>query len=110
MCRPLHDANLTCVWHPMMYVTCVYQPSNISPLPPSLLPAAIPFPVSPSSLESEASSITSVAPQGAERPGDQLGAWVVNVPQVNVLVGDLHHALAVDVQVGTGEEEHVEAL
>lgn len=66
--------------------------------------------ISPSGFEGEAGGVASVAPQGAERPGDQLGARVVDVPQVNVLVGDLHHALPVDVQVRAGQEEHVEAL
>lgn len=66
--------------------------------------------VSPSGFEGEAGGIASVAPQRAERPGDQLGARVVNVPQVNVLMGDLHHALPIDVQVGTGQEEHIETL
>lgn len=73
-------------------------------------PTTVPALVSPSSLEGETGGITSIAPQGAEWPGDQLGARIVNVPQVNVLMGDLHHALSIDVQVGTGEEEHIETL
>lgn len=32
------------------------------------------------------------------------------VPQVDVFVGDLHGALAVDVQVRSGHEVHVEAF
>lgn len=86
-----------------MDVTCVYLRTDHPPLPDH-------HEVSPSSLEGEAGGVASVAPQRAERPGDQLGARVVDVPQVDVLVGDLHHALAVDVQVGAGEEEDVEAL
>lgn len=77
---------------------------------PPPLPHPSHSPVSPPGFEGEAGGVASVAPQGAERPGDQLGAGVVDVPQVDVLVGDLHHALPVDVQVGTGQEEHVEAL
>lgn len=64
----------------------------------------------PSRLEGEAGGVPAVAAQRAEGPGDQLGAGVVDVPQVDVLVGDLHHALAVDVQVGTGQQEHVKPL
>lgn len=93
-----------------MYATCIYLESISDQTSPPLPPPAIPFLVSPSGFEGEAGGIASVAPQGAEWPGDQLGARVVNVPQVNVLVGDLHHALPIDVQVGTGEEEHVETL
>lgn len=68
------------------------------------------FQVSPSGFEGEASGVTSVAPQRTERPGDQLGARVVDVPQVNVLVCDLHHTFPINVQVGTWKEEHVETL
>lgn len=90
-----------------MYVTCVcLRTVRDQPLPP---PALLSL-VSPSSFEGEAGGVSSVASQGAERPGDQLGAGVVDVPQVDVLVGDLHHALPIDVQVGTGEEEYVETL
>lgn len=104
------DNNFVCVWQPLMYATCIYLESISDQTSPPLPPPAIPFLVSPSGFEGEAGGIASVAPQGAEWPGDQLGARVVNVPQVNVLVGDLHHALPIDVQVGTGEEEHVETL
>lgn len=88
------------------YVSGDSQQLDTSPIPSP----AIQFLVSPSCFEGEACGITSVAPQRAEWPGDQLGARVVNVPQVNVFMGDLHHALPIDVQVGTGEEEHVETL
>ena len=81
-------------------------PFHLLPLPP---PALVSL-VSPSGFEGEAGGVTSVAPQGAERPGDQLCARVVDVPKVDVLVGDLHHALPVDIQVGTREEEHIETL
>lgn len=64
----------------------------------------------PSRLEGEPGGVSSVAPQRAERPHDQLEAGVVDVPQVDVLVGDLHGALAVDVQVGSGHQVDVETL
>lgn len=64
----------------------------------------------PASLEGEACSISSVAAQRAERPGYQLGARVVNVPQVDVFMCDLHHTLAVDVQIRAGQQEYIEAL
>lgn len=65
---------------------------------------------SPSSFKGEVSGVAPVAPQRTERPGHQLGARVVDVPQVNVLMGDLHHTFTIDVQVGTWKEEHVETL
>lgn len=34
----------------------------------------------------------------------------MDVPQVDVLMGDLHGALAVDVQVGRGHQVHVETF
>lgn len=58
--------------------------------------------VLPSSLEGEACSIPSVAPQRAKRPGYQLGARVVNIPQVDVFMCDLHHTLPVDVKIRAG--------
>lgn len=64
----------------------------------------------PSGLEGEPGGVSSIAAQRAERPHDQLEAGVVDVPQVDVLVGDLHGALAVDVQVGGGHQVDVEAL
>lgn len=64
----------------------------------------------PSRLEGEPGGVSSVAAQRAERPHDQLEAGVVDVPQVDVLMGDLHGALAVDVQVGGRHQVDVEAL
>lgn len=64
----------------------------------------------PSGLEGEPGGVPSVAAQRAERPHDQLEAGVVDVPQVDVLVRDLHGALAVDVQVGRGHQVDVETL
>lgn len=66
--------------------------------------------VSPSGLEGEAGGVAPVAAQGAEGPGDQLHPGVVRVPEVDVFMGDLQLALAVNVQVGAGEEEHVEPV
>lgn len=66
--------------------------------------------ISPSSLEGEAGGIAAVAAQGAEGPGEQLHPGVVRVPEVDVFVGDLQLALAVNVQVGAGEEEHVKPV
>lgn len=34
----------------------------------------------------------------------------MDVPQVDVFMSDLHHALSVDVQVGTGQEKDIETL
>lgn len=65
---------------------------------------------SPPGFKGEVGGVASVAPQRTERPGHQLGARVVDVPQVNVLMGDLHHTFPIDVQVGTWKEEHVETL
>lgn len=93
-----------------VHLTCIDLGTISGRTSPPNPPPAIPFLVSPSSFEGEAGGVASIAPQGAEWPGDQLGSWVVNVPQVNVLVGNLHHALPIDVQVGTGKEEHVETL
>lgn len=56
--------------------------------------------VLPSCLEGEVSGITSIASQGAEWPGEQFGTGLANIPEVNVLLGNLHHALSIDVQVG----------
>ena len=64
----------------------------------------------PAGLEGEPGGVAAVAPQRAERPHHQLDAGVVHVPQVDVLVGDLHGALAVDVQVRRGHQVHVEPL
>lgn len=69
-----------------------------------------PGPVSPSRLEGEARGVAAIAAQRAEGPGEQLEARVVRVPEVDVFVGDLQLALAVHVQVGAGEEEHVEPV
>ena len=64
----------------------------------------------PASLEGEAGGVPAVAAQRAEGPRDELHAGVVCVPEVDVLVGDLQLALAVHVQVGTGQQEDVEAI
>lgn len=64
----------------------------------------------PSRLEGEPGGVSSVAAQRAERPHDQFEAGVVDVPQVDVFVGDLHGALAVDVQVGGWHQVDVETL
>lgn len=66
--------------------------------------------ISPSGLKGEAGGVAAVAAQGAEGPGDQLHPGVVRVPEVDVFVGDLQLALAINVQVGAGEEEHVEPV
>lgn len=64
----------------------------------------------PSRLESEPGGVSPVAAQRAERPHDQFEARVVYVPQVDVLVRDLHGALSVDVQVRGGHQVHVETF
>lgn len=77
---------------------------------PGTAPRRGPGGASPSSLEGEAGGVAAVAAQGAEGPGDQLHPGVVRVPEVDVFVGDLQLALAVNVQVGAREEEHVEPV
>lgn len=64
----------------------------------------------PSGLEREPCGVSSVASQRAQGPHEQLDAGVVDVPQVDVLVCDLHGALPVDVQVRGGHQVHVEPL
>lgn len=56
----------------------------------------------PSGLESEPGGVSAVSAQGAEGPHDEFQASVVNVPQIDVFMSDLHGALPVDVQVGGG--------
>lgn len=64
----------------------------------------------PSRLKGEPGGVPAVSAEGAEGPHDQLEASVVDVPQVDVFVGDLHGALPVDVQVRGRHEVHVETL
>ena len=64
----------------------------------------------PSRLKGEPGGVSPISAQGAERPHDEFEAGVVDVPQVDVLMGDLHGALAVDVQVGRGHQVHVETF
>lgn len=64
----------------------------------------------PSRLKSEPGGVSSISAQRAERPHDEFEASVVDVPQVDVFVGDLHGALPVDVQVGGGHQVHVETF
>ena len=64
----------------------------------------------PSRLKSEPGGVSSVSAQRAERPHDEFEASVVDVPQVDVFVRDLHGALPVDVQVGGGHQVHVETF
>lgn len=61
----------------------------------------------PARLKSKPGGISTVSPQGTEWPHDEFEASVVNVPQVDVFMGDLHGALSVDVQVRSGHEVHV---
>lgn len=56
----------------------------------------------PAGLKGEPGGVSSVSAQGAERPHDEFEAGVVNIPQVDVFMGDLHGALPVDVQVRGG--------
>lgn len=56
----------------------------------------------PSRLEREPGGVSSVSAQRAEGPHDEFEASVVNVPQVDVFMGDLHGALPIDVQVRGG--------
>lgn len=71
---------------------------------------ALPTVTHPASLEGEACSVSSVSAQRTKRPGYQLGARVVNVPQVDVFMCDLHHTLTVDVQIWAGQQEHIKTL
>lgn len=64
----------------------------------------------PSGLKSEPGGVSAVSAQRAERPHDEFEASVVNVPQVDVFMGDLHGALPVDVQVRRGHEVYVETF
>lgn len=64
----------------------------------------------PPRLKSKPGGVSAVSAQGAEGPHDEFEAGVVDVPQVDVLMGDLHGALPVDVQVWGGHKVHVEAL
>lgn len=56
----------------------------------------------PSRLEREPGGVSSVSAQRAEGPHDEFEAGVVNVPKVDVFMGDLHGALPIDVQVRGG--------
>jgi len=56
----------------------------------------------PARLKSKPGGVSTVSAQGAERPHDEFEASVVNVPQVDVFMRDLHGALPVDVQVRGG--------
>lgn len=56
----------------------------------------------PAGLKGKPGGVSSVSAQGAERPHDELEASVVNVPQVDVFVGDLHGALPIQIQVRGG--------
>lgn len=67
-------------------------------------------PHTPSGLKSEPGGVSAVSAERAERPHDEFEASVVNVPQVDVFLGDLHGALAVDVQVRGRHQVHVEAF
>lgn len=85
-----------------------------SALPPSHIPPT-PLQITPArnllaSLKGEPGGVSPVAAQGAQGPGDELDARVVHVPEVNVFVGDLQLALAVDVQVGAGQKEDVKPI
>lgn len=56
----------------------------------------------PSRLKCEPGGVSSISAQRAERPHDEFEASVVNVPQVDVFMRDLHGALPIDVQVRGG--------
>lgn len=64
----------------------------------------------PSRLESKPGGVSTISAQGAERPHDKFEASVVNVPQVDVFMRDLHGALPVDVQVRGWHQVHVETF
>lgn len=64
----------------------------------------------PSWLESEPGGVSTVSAEGAERPHDEFEASVVNVPKVDVFMGDLHGAFPIDVQVRGRHQVHIEAF
>lgn len=64
----------------------------------------------PPRLKSEPGGVSSVSSQRAERPHDELETRIVNVPQVDVFMGDLHGALPIDVQVRGGHKVHIESF
>lgn len=66
--------------------------------------------VLPASFKCKACGVPAIAAQRAEGPRDELHAGVVDVPEVDVLVGDLQLAFAVHIQVGAGQQEDVETI
>lgn len=64
----------------------------------------------PSRLEGEACRVSSVASQWTQRPHDQFNSGIMNVPQVNSLLRDLHGTLAINVQIRRGHQIHVKPL
>lgn len=64
----------------------------------------------PPGLKREPGRVSAVSSEGVERPHDQLDSGVMDVPQVDVLMSDLHCALAVDVQVGSRHQVNVKSL
>lgn len=64
----------------------------------------------PSGLEGKACRVSSVPSQRTQRPHDQLNSGIMDVPEVNVLLCDLHCALAINVQIGRGHQIHVKPL
>lgn len=75
-----------------------------------MLPQNVYVRVIPASLKSEPRSVPSVAAQRAQGPGDELDAGVVHIPEINVFMGDLQLALAIDVQIGAGKQEDIKPV
>lgn len=64
----------------------------------------------PSWLKREPCWVPPVSPQWAERPHDQLDLGIVDIPEIDILMSDLHCAFAINVQVWCRHKIHVESL